>query len=267
MKYIYILLLLILSGCTFHPDIDYINAKQGKELAEKQDVLFQKYTNNEYIAEREADSLSNNVWFYIASQTAPSNLVIRQMVLIDIIRKKPEHGKQIDSLLSLLSCGGELYLEGYSYWRYTEPSIRYWVHEFLEEIYKYNMIKNVNSINLGFIITAYKRDNVYYPAPYGDLRDEPLSEELQRQCMFNKFKSVQHSFIELDVVDDSNFVYKMIEARPIGLNTHIFVEPHYIEFINGKSNFTFYNGYDKKYGSKKEELKDLFDKRRLETLK
>lgn len=266
MRYIYILLLIILSGCTFHPNIKYINAKQGTALAQKQDVLLNKYTSNQYIPIREADSLANNIWFQIAYRTAPSNLVIRQFVLIDIIRKKPEHGKQIDSLLNLLSYGGELYSEGYSYWLYTEPSIKYWVHEFLEETYKYNMIENINSINDGFVKTAYNKDNVWFPATFGDLRYEPLASDLQYDCVGKQMKSVSHSFIDMVVVDDSNFIYK-INSIPVGLNTHIPVSGFFVEFINGKSNFNFYTGYEHKYKSKKEELKDLFDKRRLETLK
>lgn len=264
------LFILILIGCYNVPDIDYINVKHSTALAQKQDLLIHKIKIGDSIPEYEADSLDNNIWFKVAQETTPSNLTIRQMCLIDLINKESKYYVKIYKTLRKLSYQdttfGSLYSEGYSYWEYTYNILKIWIKNF-DDVPNIEQIKQlVFNIKYSFILTSYYYNFKWYPAPFGDLRHEPLSDELQNMCIGRIIKQIKYSFVEINIRKSNEIIY-LIKGIPIGLNTHIPKDTFYVEIRNGKSNFKFYEGYTKKYSSKKEEIKDIFDPKRLKSLK
>jgi len=148
-------------------------------------------------------------------------------------------------------------MEGYSYWEYT-----------LDILSEYNLKFNnisindyITRINNGFIVTSYKRNNLWYPAPFGDLRDEPL--KIQKDHII---KNTNISNISLKT-DDSGNIYYNIKAMPIGLNTHI-PNSDYKTFIcfGIPRPFKFYTGYDNKYDNKIKEVLDVTDIKRITSI-
>ena len=116
----------------------------------------------------------------------------------------------------------------------------------------------MTEIDEGFIKTAYQRNGIWYPAPFGDLTDEPLF--LQNMCYENKPDN------NAAIVKKAGNIY-CITAKPLGLNHHVPKESYTIKIINGyPENFIFYTGYSNKYKNLKEEMEDLLDDRRLESL-
>lgn len=254
MKFVWLLLSILLIGCYNKPNVEY-----GTELAQKQDQLIHRYISDDPIQQHEIKSLENNAWFIMADSIAPSNLVVRQYCLIDVLNKSPNNVNKILTLMYKLSYGGQIWAEGYSYWQYTLRGLELWLSE-LANVMKTSdlliFVNLVNGIEEGFIKTAYIRNDVWYPAPFGDVRDEPLSVRFQNKCSNINF--VQHSIITMKV--DSNKVHYTIKGKAIGLNTHVPNDTFYVEVINGIPNYKFYEGYDKKYKNNIEEIKDMIDR-------
>lgn len=256
----------ILLGCYNNPKIDVFSFDTGHALADKQDQLIHQYKNNDTILVQEADELEKNLWVKTACDIAPSNLVIRQYCLIDLIRDAPLHYQEILQQVRSLSYNGQIWAEGYSYWEYTYRVLDVWVNNFGEHGFFFDLIDLIENINRGFVLTSYKKGDLFYPAPFGDLRNEPLSDDLQKKCIqYGEPTSVTHSIITLN--RDSNVVHYSIKGKPVGLNTHVPKYTFYVEIKNGESNFPFYTGYDNKYKNKKEEMLDTFDTRRVKSLK
>jgi len=235
-----------------------LNFRNGTELAKAQDSLFDVYRKNEHISKNTVDSLAKNIWVQAASKLAPGNLVIRQWCLIDLFKDTCLHKRPIKSSIKYLTYDEDsvsLWAEGYSYWLYTKSFLQEWSDVFAIEGIK----KKISQIDRGFLRTSYKRDGNWYPAPLGDLRDEPLEESLQ-------YDHLCQSRLGILRFDCNTKTYKIL-GDPIGLNPHIPADTFEVKIIMGyPKNFDFYKGYDKKYKSKKEEWADILKPNRINSL-
>lgn len=232
------------------------NFRNGTTLARAQDSLMALYIKGDTIESQTIDSLENNLWVKASIKLCPSNLTIRQWCLIDLFKKDPHHAFQIKKMVRLLSQGGNLWLEGYSYWKYTNTFILEWLNAF-EDAEIRNLVR---SIDHSFEITSYKRGILSYPAPFGDLRNEAL-------------KSYPEYITDGEVGlikifrDNVTTIYK-IYGKPVGLNTHIPIDTTIIKIVGGTPvGFKFYQGYDKKYKNQEEELLDIFNPLRVKSAK
>jgi len=235
----------------------------GTIVAVTQDNLFQRYKEGQAIPVQEISGLENILWVNLAVTFAPCNLVIRQWCLLDLLKNNLRNKDNVANMVSRLSYqGGNLYriwAEGYSYWQYTRMILDAWVVKF-GGVTEMTAIKNmIGEIDQGFVQTAYLRSGVWYPAPFGDLRDVPLDKELQITHMISNLtvKNVSTTTIP-------GGIKYVIKGRPIGLNTHIPKNDSTITVINGiPQGFKFYTGYDKKYNNKLDEMIDTFDMKRV----
>ncbi|MBE3085373.1 MAG: hypothetical protein IMZ64_04035 [Bacteroidetes bacterium] len=203
--------------------------------------------------------MEQNLWVAAASRLAPGNLVVRQWALIDLLKGEPNNRDRIYNMMNILSYKQpgilRIFGEGYSYFNYTMDIVGEWVEKF-----NVIMVKNlVNMIEQGFISTSYIRKGVWYPAPFGDLRDIPLNPDLQiSHDITNRVLS--------NVCCNSceGRLWYTITGKPIGLNTHISKNDSIVSIKNGiPTTFKFYEGYDKKYKNSWEEFKDTFDLKRI----
>jgi hypothetical protein len=262
------------------------NFKNGKYLAIQQDQYLKKYLSGEKLSLKEMSDIEQNLWVAVASKLAPSNLIIRQYALIDLFKNEPKHKKQILRLLETLTyrkknkyklsshpegCDDltckrnyfkhELYAEGYSYFCYTMDILKLWIGKF--EFKSGEISKNVDQIYQGFFATSYYRNNILYPAPFGDLRDSSLNSDFQ---LPHKLKSAVSAILNFNV-DCSDNVWYLIRGKPIGFNTHIPKNDYFVRIVDGiPLNFKFYEGYEKKYKNKFEEFRDTFSFKRLISL-
>lgn len=268
MKHILILsLFLIFSAC-------YVNTKKIMEdfkpgssslLVNKQDSLLTVYKSGTDIPKEVVDELSDNTWVETANEIAPSNIVIRQYCLIDLINDKPDHHEIIVKHVNSLSYGGKIWAEGYSYWQYTEYFLHEWIVKFKDDVDVNELTTLTINIKKGFAKTAYQRDSIWYPAPFGDLRDVPLNDQLQEKCKPPIEYPIEHSIITIDTVN--TWLKYTIKGKPVGLNGHVPKDTFYVEIINGQPNFKFYTGYSDKYKNATEEMLDLFDMSRIRSIK
>ena len=121
------------------------------------------------------------------------------------------------------------------------------------------------SLDAGFIKTAYKRNDKWYPAPFGDLKDLPLTEDLQTVCD-SLIDSAAAGIIKMKK-ENKILISYIIQAKPIGMNFHIPKRDTVIKIFDGiPVNFKFYGGYEKKYKNKEEETFDLLDSLRIKTI-
>lgn len=244
------------------------NFKTGTALAVQQDQYLQKYLAGEKISSKEICDMEQNLWVASASKLAPGNLVIRQWALIDLFKASTQHCFQIFNLLNILSYkqtgNYRLWAEGYSYWIYMMNVLKPWVEKF-EFFYDITGIKGIiEKINQGFIATSYSRDGVWYPAPFGDLRNQPLNPYLQ---IPHEIKSITISNVAFNYSSINNTILYSIKGRPIGCNTHIPLNNAVIKIQLGIPwGFKFYEGYDKKYKNSWEEMKDTFNPKRLQSI-
>jgi hypothetical protein len=119
------------------------------------------------------------------------------------------------------------------------------------------MLDVVKEIDASFCATAYNRGSVWYPAPFGDLRDFPLEEEFQH--------SIENSHISTRgcVMKRSSSFYT-IKGWSVGLNPHTPDRTRDINIVGGiPENFIFYTGYDRKYSSVIDEWADILSPRRV----
>lgn len=238
------------------------NFRQGTELAIEQDRLIALYKTGEKISKKELDSLKNNLWVASALTLAPNNLVIRQYCLIDLFTGTPTHCFKIYSLLTSLCFDNGLknlvFMEGYSYFRYTMMILGLWMEKFQDLMIKFV----VEKIEKGFINTSYKRGDLWYPAPVGDLRDEPLAGYLQ---VDHSISTIHTS--RLSMIINNNIPTYYIKGSPKGFNTHLPLNDSSVMIIDGiPKDFKFYEGYDKKYKNKFEEFKDTFNIKRIKSI-
>jgi hypothetical protein len=261
--------ILILTGCSQRPHLEDYNIKHSSYLADIQDRYMDAHLNGIHIPVIDAVELENNKWYKMAKELAPSSIVIRQLILIDIILQEPRHYEEILKLIKLLSYwpyNGCIWSEGYSYFEFVYKFLDQYIVYFNPMIDTEELEDMISYIKNGFVETAYKRDSLWYPAPFGDLRDIPLSDELQTACSrVKEEKKVECSIITKKIEKDT-IIYKIM-GKPIGLNSHIPIDTFYVNVVNGLPNIKFYTGYNNKYKSKIDEVRDVYDPRRLKSLK
>jgi hypothetical protein len=262
MKTITAIFLLLLSNCSVFYITEFKHFTSDintTALAEKQDSLIQVYNNKQIVSDSTINELKNNKWVKVASIIAPNNLIIRQYCLIDLFDCAPAHTEYIINACNILMYKQNeqcLWAEGYSYWLYTRDLLVLFKNEFKDD----SLAKIITDIDRGFNATAYNRNAVWYPAPYGDLRDQPLINYEPSQQDYTNY-----SIISITRKDET--IYD-INSYPIGLNSHVPVGRSIVTIKNGiPLDFKFYNGFDKKYANKEEELKDTFDPRRISSIK
>jgi hypothetical protein len=235
------------------------NFKNGTALAIQQDQYLQLYRSGGKLSEQQIIEMEQNLWVATAAKMAPGNLVVRQWALIDLFKGTPDNKTRILNIMDMLSYRhpGEkrIWAEGYSYFNYTMDIVGDWVN-------KYSMgdvQQLVDKIKHGFLATAYLRNGLWYPAPFGDLRDIPLNTDLQIK---HNIAPITISNVALNYYD-GNLWYN-ISGGPLGLNTHIPVNSSLITIRNGiPARFKYYEGYDKKYKNSWEEFKDTFNSKRV----
>lgn len=228
-----------------------VNFEHGTKLAKYQDRLFNalKEGRNITFNQEHIERLEGNLWIRMAEDIAPSNLVVRQLCLIDILNSTPKNRQKIIKQLNLLAPGQRMiWAEGYSYWEYTRGILMLWKEKF--ELNRASVVSYIiNTIDDNFVESSYLRDGKIYPAPFGDLRDIPLREELQNNHTTTHFRG---TFLIKD-----RDKYK-ITPYILGGNTHTPAKKRVVKIQNGYPNgFMFYKGYDKKYRSRTEEWKDI----------
>lgn len=236
-----------------------MNFESGTSLAKFQDKLLdqiQANLNNGKTNNYDKETfrrLSRNMWVKLAKTLAPNNLVVRHYCIQDIIEGVPKHGKIIqDQCDELAPFPGHLWAEGYSYWLYTKKALKLWTSYFVSNVYRAEAINNmIDSTDRAFLKSAYLgKNDLLYPAPFGDLRDIPLEDHLQNKCTTDYFRG---KFLTRRV----NGVYE-IQPYILGGNTHTPVKKQNIKIVDRRpKGFDFYTGYDKKYKNKREEAAGL----------
>ncbi|MFW6219707.1 MAG: hypothetical protein ACOC33_02565 [bacterium] len=244
----------------------------GTQLAKFQDNLIKKlqkrYEYNEFVNDSEirkekqlAKEMSKNLWVKTARRIAPNNLVLRHYCLIDILNGSPDNYKKIYDLInhiSPLSPNGRLWLEGYTYWLYCKGVLHLYTNIFNNK-YRANV-----SIPLSLIINEI--DNCFqkisypdnfgflYPSPFGSLRYSSLENHLQD----DKMNVPNINIYPVKKMTNETIKYE-VKKSLLGFNTHV---PDKTTTVTvGKamiSNFKFYTGYENKYKSKWQEIKDTF---------
>lgn len=244
------------------------NFRSGSAVAIQQDQYIQIYKNSGFLTSKQISDMEQNVWIIAAAKTAPNNLVIRNYALVDVFKKTPANKDTILKYVDLLSYNStepwRIWSEGYSYFRYTMEALDLWIRTFENQSFEIQNI--IQKIRLGFVVTSYTRNNILYPAPFGDLRNEPLPADLQLPQSKN---DIAVSNVKLRYVTNAGIlhVYYLISGKPIGLNTHIPKDDYVTEIINGMpQGFRFYQGYDKKYKNYWQELSDTFDPKRVKSI-
>lgn len=237
------------------------NFRNGTSLAVQQDQYLQLYKSNGRLTSQQITEMERNLWVSTAAKMAPGNLVVRQWALIDLFKNTFSNKNQIYNIMNVLSyresSDKRIWAEGYSYFNYTMAVVDEWIRKFGSNVLDVSQL--VEKIKLGFIATAYPRGGVLYPAPFGDLRNEPLSQDLQIQ---RRIATITVSNITLNY-NNGNIRYGII-GRPIGLNVHIPKDNYTVDVNNGvPSGFKFYEGYNKKYKNSWDEFKDTFSPKRL----
>lgn len=236
-------------------------------LASDQQAKTSLYKANKGISTYELTKMKIDPWILAAEKVAPNNLVIRQLALIDIFSNSPANKSRIQTLLDTLSYKSNsdqyrIWAEGYSYWEYTKIILKDWITKFTSVTSMTYINSVVTKIDQGFVITAYLRAGVWYPAPFGDLRNDPLDSSLQQAHTISSI-----SIANVALIKSGNSISYSVTGRPIGLNTHIPVNNYVSAIVNGvPNNFRFYTGYSAKYRSMVEELADTFNPNRLKTV-
>ena len=231
----------------------------GTALAVLQDNLKEKYLNDQKPSADEWKKLTKNLWVKTAEVMAPGNLPLRNFCLEDIFRNEQLNETKIKKMFYKLAKNRLdnqlLWAEGYSYWLYTKEILSLYISHF-----KWNSLsEEINSMERNFARTGYHRKGVLYPAPYGDLRDIPLEQHLQGTS--------PDAYTMLAHISKENSNYTM-DPIPMRMNTHTPKEASLVyisdgmPYVNGGS-FKFYEGYDKKYSNKWQEILDCLDPRRF----
>lgn len=227
------------------------------DLAIMQDKLLGEYRKGaRKISSQQMSDLENHVWVALAKRLAPNNLVIRQYCLIDLFKGRPEKISSISKLLKILSYDYKIWAEGYSYWLYTKDALDLWIVAFKDS----HIEENMKKIDEGFIKTSYLKGHTWYPAPFGDLREVSLVDQISHTSAICTLGPVGFQ------KNGQSYVYT-IKAKPIGLNTHIPKDDYALTIKeNSPINFKFYQGYNLKYKNKAEELADTFSIKRIRSI-
>lgn len=154
-----------------------------------------RYVHTVFKAHDNLESMSADAWVYtrkrlymqprirILSRFRPTGLAVRYYCLLGILFVgEKDYSNQIHRLVSVLSCGYSIWIEGYTLWRKTKKFISAWLSNCDPEPMMATCIGNiVKNIDHNFINTAYRRNGSWYPAPFGYVVDEPLERRFQSQ--------------------------------------------------------------------------------------
>ncbi|MBD3248224.1 hypothetical protein GF382_02950 [Candidatus Falkowbacteria bacterium] len=242
---ILLVIVLVLLVLVFTTNFEY-----GSSLANLQDELFARYNSGGEITRQDIKRLESNRWVGLSYFLAPSNLVVRHYVLIDLARGEEKNKEKIKKLIERIA-PQSVWLEGYSYWLYTKPFLQKYVDEFeLDDIQIH-----ICAIDTIFEKTAYHRNTKLYPAPFGDVRDIPLEGSSQDSTITAE--------ISIGIIEKNNDIYN-IKPAPLGFNLHTPDKEAEIKIVDGiPENFEFYEGYSQKYKNAFEELIDMLDLKRI----
>lgn len=243
------------------------NFKSGTALAVQQDQYIPILTGGGALSAAQISEMEKDLWVIAAVQLAPSNLVIRQYCLIDLAKGTPYNRDLILRMMSILTyknSGNYLaWGEGYSYFNYTMNALKPWISKFEATVVKSPIVEIVDKVKKGFIATSYLRGKKWYPAPIGDTRDEPLSQELQ---VDHERVTMTISNVGFNYNPDTGVTWYNIAGRPIGFNVHLPKDNYMVVIDKGMpAGFKFYEGYDKKYKSVWAELRDTYSYQRLKS--
>lgn len=239
----------------------------GSSLADFQDKKYDDFQFGKGITSKEKIRLERNLWVWTAVDLAPSNLVIRQLCLIDLFKGTNINYdiiiKQLDEV------GGiGLWLEGYDYWLYTKPFlVKY------SEVFKSSGIRlYIEQMDKKFLTTAYTlSDGLPRPAPFGDVTDRTLELSI---LAFENIADNSEVFPVTKKTDGEEVRYT-IAPCPLGLNAHTPKEADTVVISGGVvyrsrdtmlTPYEWYPGWEKKYNSKWDELMDVFDYRRVNSI-
>lgn len=237
--------------------------KAGTALAIQQDQGITTLLSGGTIPASQITEMENNAWVAAASKMAPGNLVIRQYALIDLAKGVMTNKDKIVNQLNLLTykeIGPYLiWAEGYSYFRYTLDILNVWVSKFSQS----DVQDTINKVRGGFQLTAYDGSNgLKYPAPFGDLRNEPLRPEDQIN-----WKQSSTTVTNVSCSVEAGGTRYFIRGQPIGLNTHIPKDDSSVFVMGGiPAGFKFYEGYNKKYKNSFAEWLDTYSIKRLRSI-
>ena len=227
------------------------------------DIQFESHTafGVENINPNDIKKLKRNLWVKMAEKFAPCNLVVRNLCILALVDKDYWHYKRriMNQIYKLK--GADLWKEGYSYWLYTKPILQIYA-----DFYEYTSIKMfIEEIDKDFQTTSYRRsDGLLYPAPFGDVRDEPLEQCLQSQDvnLYSRCKSGSGWMMRESI---NGIVYYNIKPFTVGLNGHCPAENITVKIGDGRPllrtekcdwiAFPFYQGYDKKYKNKWDKIR------------
>lgn len=233
------------------------------ELAKLQDNVIQTILLNLNPIPSNIKKLKKNLWVKIAEKTAPNNLVIRNLCILALTgdikywKARPRIQKMIQSI-----SGNCLWKEGYSYWLYTKPILQ----KFAITFDYTSIISVIKRIDRDFWDTSYERNGQLYPAPFGDVRDEPLEEWLQ---VYRPDLTQSTGCLWMKREYKNDLIYYEIHPSTVGFNTHCPSVQQKIKIIEGIPyihkqygygwlRYSFYKGYDKKYNSRLDAFKDTF---------
>lgn len=244
------------------------NLKNSTALAVQQDGYIALLNEGGTLSEKQIKDMQDNLWVATANKLAPGNLVVRQYCLIDLAKKAPINKDKIFRLVNLLTYnepgGYKTWAEGYSYFMYTMMMLGPWIAKFEATNDLTVLKKQIQSVKDGYVVTSYLRNGAWYPAPVGDTRDGPMDKELQ---VTHSYTSIEVSSINFNFDADSGNIEYNIAGKPVGLNVHIPKDDYTVVVREGVPiGFHFYEGYNKKYKSSWEELKDTFSPKRLKSI-
>ena len=230
------------------------NFQSGTELAIFQDQLIAKYNNGDLkLNASDIDKLYHNTWVDMATVMAPCNLVIRHLCLQDLFAKGRYNESKILSQINIIG-KNDIWIEGYSYWEYSLMMLR----PYARDLGSNSIGLKIASINSFFSLTSYiGPDGKKWPAPFGDLRKGPLSDQ---------FGGISMTY-RVDFFTKNEAVYT-IQDRNLGMNTHtprksVLTIRNGVPMDSKGVEFHWYDGYDKKYPNKLAEILDTISLKRL----
>jgi len=230
-------------------------------LASLQDNIFNQLMTGQEISEKDYKKLKRSIPVKIAEILAPCNLVVRNYCLLDLISGQNKHQTKIFNLClkmcgtSNMSWADKLWQEGHSYWGYTRYILKVYGQHFNEAW----VTDCINTINNNFRRTSYERDGISYPAPFGDIWNIPLENELQQPKDKSNCGPIR---IELPIIK--------VNTNPLGLNLHTTYVNTVYDTTSGipvnmqtDKPFKFYQGYKEKYPHVWNEIWAMLSIRRL----
>jgi len=239
----------------------------GSSLANFQTKKYDDFDNGRGITDKEKVRLERNLWVWTATDMAPSNLVVRQLCLIDLFSGKTYNYELIIEQLDRVG-GIGLWREGYSYWKYVKPFlVKYY------KVFKFPGIKlYVDQMDKRFMMSSYLlTDDLPRPAPFGDVADVGLDHEIL--ALGDIVDNIEIFPLKKETI--GNTIRYTFLPCPVGLNAHTPKESTVVEVSGGMvyqlkdtilTPYEWYPGWEDKYNSKWDELMDVFDYRRVNSI-